>query len=99
MVPTARTTPQSTFKKTKFPPKTKKVKHSPVEYYNCLLTQANQDWLDSSTGKKKKIATCCKECKTNAPVLNKQRTQELHKLITSYRQVGDSLAKLLRPIK
>jgi hypothetical protein len=23
--------------------KTKKVKHSPVEYYNCLLTQAQND--------------------------------------------------------
>jgi len=35
----------------------------------------------------------------NAPALNVQRKQELNKLITSYQQVGESLAKLLEPIK
>lgn len=77
----------------------KKVKRSPVEYYNCLLTSARNNWYDPHTGQKKKITTCCRECKLNAPVLNRQREQELHKLITSYRQVGDSLTKLLKPIK
>ena len=79
--------------------KTKKVKHSPVEYYNCLLTQAQNDWFDPQTGKKKKITACCKDCRLNAPTLNKQKNQELQKLITSYRQVGESLTKLLRPIE
>ena len=78
--------------------KTKKIKHSPVEYYNCLLTQAQNDWFDPQTGKKKKITACCRDCKTKAPVLNQQRQTELEKLITSYRQVGDSLSKLLKPI-
>ena len=77
----------------------KKIKPSPVDYYNCLLLKAQNDWLDPITGKKKKITACCKDCKTNAPVLNRQRELELNKLITSYRQVGDSLSKLLKPIK
>ena len=68
------------------------------DYYHCLLTYANQNWY-SPEGKKKKITACCKDCKQNAPALNSQRDQELVKLITSYKQVGDSLAKLLQPIK
>ena len=79
--------------------KSQKIKHSPVEYYNCLLTQAQNDWFDPTTGQKKKITQCCRDCKTKAPALNQQRQQELEKLITSYRQVGDSLSKLLKPIK
>ena len=78
---------------------TKKTKLSPVAYYNCLLTQAQNDWFDPTTGKKQKITACCKACKTKAPVLNQQRQAEVEKLITSYRQVGDSLAKLLKPLK
>ena len=74
-------------------------KLSAVDYYNCLLTQAQNDWYDPTTGKKKKITACCKDCKVNAPALNSQRNQELKKLITSYQQVGDSLKKLLRPIE
>ena len=90
-------------KKTKLPikvktTKTKKIKHSPVGYYNCLLAQAQNDWFDPSTGQKKKITDCCKSCKTNAPILNQQRQAELEKLIGSYRQVGESLSKLLKPI-
>jgi len=85
--------------KTTKKPRPKKTKSSPVEYYNCLLTQASNNWHDPYTGQKKKITACCRECKLNAPVLNQQREQELHKLITSYQQVGESLKKLLKPIK
>jgi len=81
------------------PTKTKKSKSSPVDYYNCLLIKAQNDWLDPTTGQKKKITQCCKDCKTKAPMLNKQREQEISKLIISYHQVGESLKKLLRPIK
>ena len=76
-----------------------KAKSSPVDYYNCLLVKAQQDWYDPQTGKKKKITQCCKDCKTNAPTLNKQRQTEINKLIVSYHQVGESLKKLLKPIK
>lgn len=79
--------------------KTLKVKSSPIDYYNCLLTSAQQGWYDPITGKKKQITACCKECKLNAPALNNQRSQELKKLITSYQQVGESLKRLLKPIK
>ena len=86
-------------KLTNLPTKVKKTKSSPVDYYNCLLTKAQNDWLDPVTGKKKKITACCKDCKTKAPSLNRIREQELHKLVIAYRQVGDSLSKLLKPIK
>jgi len=76
-----------------------KSKTSPTAYYNCLLNFANQDWHHPVTGQKKKITACCRECKLNAPALNSEKDKELVKLITSYKQVGDSLAKLLRPIK
>ena len=88
-------------------PKTAKstAKSSPTAYYNCLLTYAKKNW-HSPEGKKKKITACCKDCKQNAPALNSQRDKELVKLITSYKQagdnlkqVGDSLAKLLQPLK
>lgn len=78
--------------------KTKKVKPSPVDYYKCLLTLAQKDWKDP-TGKKKKITSCCKECKMNAPALREQRTQEIQKVIIAYQQVGEGLAKLLKPLK
>jgi len=55
--------------------------------------------VDPTTGKKKKITACCSDCKTNAPQVNQIRTQEISKLITSYHQVGESLKKLLKPIK
>ena len=70
-----------------------------VAYYNCLLTQAQQNWTDPTTGTKKKITACCKECKSKAPNLSAQRDQEVKKLVVAYKQVGDSLAKLLQPIK
>ena len=73
-------------------------KKDPVSYYHCLLTKAQTGWKDA-TGAKKKITACCKECKLNAPALNEQRSLELKKLITSYQQVGESLKKLLKPIK
>jgi len=79
--------------------KTKKTKTSPIDYYNCLLLKAQENWVDSTTGKKKKITSCCKECKTQTPIFSKQREQEIKKLIVSYQQVGDSLKKLLKPIK
>ena len=81
------------------PTKSKKTKSSPIEYYNCLLTKAQNDWLDPVTGKKKKITACCKDCRTNAPALNRVREQEISKLIVSYHQVGECLSKLLKPIK
>ena len=86
-------------KKTNLPLKSKAPKSSPVEYYNCLLTQAQNDWLDPQTGKKKKITACCRDCKTKAPLLNQVREKELTKLVVAYRQVGDSLSKLLQPLK
>ena len=88
-----------TKKLTNLPTKLKPTKHSPVDYYNCLLLKAQNDWTDPTTGKKKKISACCKDCKVNAPQVNKNRTQEISKLITSYHQVGESLKKLLKPIK
>jgi hypothetical protein len=79
--------------------KIKKTKPSPVDYYNCLLTSAQQGWYDPKSGTKKKITACCKDCKLNAPSLAVKRQQEVRKLITSYRQVGECLTKLLQPIK
>lgn len=86
-------------KLTNLPIKTKSAKPSPVDYYNCLLVKAQQDWHDPITGKKKKITACCKDCKVNAPKVNQIRNSEISKLITSYHQVGESLKKLLKPIK
>jgi len=76
----------------------KKIKASPTEYYNCLLSYAQQGFYDANEGKKQKIHACCKKCKLQASDLNYQRDSEVAKLITSYKQVGDSLKKLLRPI-
>lgn len=88
-----------TKKLTNLPAKLKPVKSSPVDYYNCLLLKAQNDWMDPTTGKKKKITQSCQDCKTNAPQVNQIRTKEISKLITSYHQVGESLKKLLKPIK
>jgi hypothetical protein len=55
--------------------------------------------MDPTTGKKKKITACCKDCKVNAPKIQVVRNQEISKLITSYHQVGESLKKLLKPLK
>ena len=79
-------------------PKTKKIKTSPVAYYNCLLASAQNNWFDPVLGKKQKITACCKKCKLNAPAVNQTRNQEIKKLIISYQQVGDSLKKLLQPL-
>lgn len=79
-------------------PAPKSTKSSTPDYYNCLLNYANQNWHSPITGEKKKITACCKDCKANAPALNSQRDKELVKLITSYKQVGESLKKLLKPI-
>jgi|SRR2546421_389924 len=91
VVPTGKTTLKTkSIKKTKTPS---------IDYYNCLLTSAQNNWFDPVTGKKQKVTTCCKNCKLNAPALSQQRTQEVKKLILSYHQVGDSLKELLQPIK
>lgn len=74
-----------------------RTKSSPTDYYNCLLNYAQAGFYDSKEGKLK-IHSCCKKCKALAPSLNNQRDKELVTLITSYKQVGDSLAKLLRPL-
>src|ERR1043165_667400 len=80
-------------------PKPTKTKHSPTDYYNCLLNYSQQGFYDPIENKKLKIHACCKKCKLSAPSLNSQREKELVKLITSYQQVGDSLKKLLKPLK
>jgi hypothetical protein len=72
-------------------------KKNPIDYYNCLLNYAQTGFVDEEG--KQKIHSCCKKCKANAPALNNQRDKEVFKLITNYRQVGDSLAKLLKPVK
>ncbi|RHZ35429.1 hypothetical protein [endosymbiont GvMRE of Glomus versiforme] len=77
----------------------KKTKQSPVDYYNCLLTSAQNNWLDPTSGTKKKITACCKDCKLNAPALNNQRTEAIQNWITSYQQLGENFAKLIQPIK
>ncbi len=89
---------KKTKKLTNLPTK-KSPKSSPIDYYNCLLVKAQQDWYDPITGKKKKITACCKDCKVQAPKVNQIRNSEISKLITSYHQVGESLKKLLKPIK
>ena len=73
-------------------------KHSPTDYYNCLMNYAQAGFYDAQEGKKMKIHACCKKCKLSAPNLNSERDKELVKLITSYKQVGDSLARLLKPL-
>ena len=90
---------KKTKKLTNLPTKLKSPKPSPIDYYNCLLVKAQNDWLDPATGKKKKITQCCKDCKVQAPKVNQIRNSEISKLITSYHQVGESLKKLLKPIK
>lgn len=74
-----------------------RTKSSPIDYYECLMNYAQQGFYDSQEGKMK-IHSCCKKCKQLAPSLNNQRDKELVKLINSYKQVGNSLAKLLKPL-
>ena len=90
---------KKTKKLTNLPTKIKSTKSSSVDYYNCLLTKAQNGWFDSTTGKKHKITACCKDCKVNAPKVNQIRNSEISKLITSYHQVGECLKRLLKPIK
>lgn len=85
-------------KKVSLVPAKVRPKSSTPDYYNCLLNYAQQGFYDAQAGKKLKIHACCKKCKLTAPNLNSQRDKELVKLITSYKQVGESLAKLLKPI-
>src|SRR3954453_2985851 len=81
-------------------PKTpKRPKTSTPDYYNCLMNYAQQGFYDTQAGKKLKIHSCCKKCKLSAPALNNQREKELVKFITSYKQMGESFAKLLKPLK
>src|SRR6266480_2407537 len=89
-----KTKKKKTKKPTNLPVAVKKAKTAPkkdvIAYYNCLLTQAQQNFLDSQTGTKKKITACCQECKSKAPNLSVQRDQEVKKLVVAYKQVGDS---------
>ena len=101
VVPTAQTktspkTAKHSVKISKTKPRSKK---DTLAYYNCLMNYAQQGFYDPSESKKLKIHACCKKCKLNAPALNNLRVKEVVKLITSYKQVGDSLTKLLQPIK
>src|SRR4051812_43845792 len=77
----------------------KSPKTSTPDYYNCLMNYAQQGFYDTQAGKKLKIHSCCKKCKLSAPALNSERDKELVKFITSYKQMGESFAKLLKPIK
>ena len=86
---TTRPTPKTSSARSKF---------SPTDYYNCLMNYAQAGFYDAQEGKKMKIHACCKKCKLSAPSLNSERDKELVKLITSYKQVGDSLARLLKPL-
>jgi hypothetical protein len=90
VVPTTRNTSTKS-------PRSTKIKSSPIDYYNCLMNYAQAGFYDAEG--KQKIHSCCKKCKLNAPTLNNQRDKELVTLIKSYKQVGDSLAKLLKPLK
>jgi len=99
VVPTTQKIPKNKSLAKPRPIRSKPSKTNTLAYYNCLLTSAQNNWFDPTTGKKNKITTCCKNCKLNAPALNEQKTQEVKKLILSYQQVGDSLKKLLKPIE
>src|SRR4051812_12468955 len=91
-VPTAQSAPKTS----KHSPKSKT---STPDYYNCLMNYAQQGFYDIQENKKLKIHACCKKCKLSAPSLNSERDKELVKFITSYKQMGESFAKLLKPIK
>ena len=87
-VPSA-TSPKTRTKSTKAPStRTKRPKKAPVAYYGCLSHYAQ-------TGFPNQITACCQNCKQKAPTILAQRQSEIKKLITSYRQVGESLSKLL----
>jgi len=58
-------------------------------YYHCLAN----NW---GTGK---ITDCCSECKEKAQDFYVQRNSEIEKLGKAYRQMGDSLVTLLRPLR
>ena len=68
--------------------RTKRPKKDPVAYYGCLSHYAQ-------AGFPNKITACCQNCKQKAPAILVQRQSEIKKLIISYRQVGESLSKLL----
>jgi hypothetical protein len=76
-------------KKTAKPKKIKKTKQSATVYYNCLATQTAQGLQG------RKITQLCSGCKHSAPTLLKTRQTEIQKLVSSYKQVGISLSKLL----
>ena len=80
-------------------PKSPKSKTPTPDYYNCLMNYAQQGFYDANENKKLKIHSCCKKCKLSAPSLNSERDKEMVKFITSYKQMGESFAKLLKPLK
>jgi hypothetical protein len=65
-----------------------KPKKNTSAYYHCLADKAKH-------GLKTGIANCCKECKAKSPQITLVRQQELKKLVSSYKQLGVSLSKLL----
>ena len=69
--------------------KLKRIKQSPTVYYKCLATQT------ASGLQGRKITQHCSDCKHSAPTLLKAQQTEIQKLVSSYKQVGISLSKLL----
>ena len=67
-------------------------KKNPSAYYGCLYEQAQ-------AGFPNKITACCQKCKHQGTALAALRNQEIKTLVTAYQQVGQSLKKLLQPIK
>ncbi len=65
-----------------------KPKKNTPAYYRCLASKAKH-------GLKSGIANCCKECKEQSPKIALVRQQEMKKLVSSYKQLGVSLSKLL----
>ena len=63
--------------------------HHAEGYYQCLC-QASQAGLKGS------ITKLTKQCKINSPAVLQTRQQEIAKIMSSYHQIGESLAKLLQ---
>ena len=77
-------------KTTKKKTKSTRPKSNPVDYYACLTQMAQ-------AGFPNKITTCCRECKTKAPVLNVQRQQELQQWVKNYQKLGADFLHLFTP--
>jgi len=66
-----------------------KPKKNTATYYHCLADKASRGCLKGSVGK------MCKECKEQSPQIALNRKQEIKKIVSSYKQLGVSLSKLL----